>query len=104
MNDNGLRLNRTSTELPEPLKKVVDGVQVAGEVAGGLGGGVVGAPIALAAKGIAALSGKSSSEGDAIAERVLSGSIKIGRAFGQLMPTAVLSLPFIAIYRFSKRS
>ena len=90
-------------DLPEPVAKVVAGVSKAGEVAGTAAGGLFGVPLALAAKGISRLCGKSAGESDDIADRVFAGSIKVGKGFGKVAPLTVLAAPVVLAWKLGKR-
>ena len=89
-------------DLPEPLQKVVDGVSKAGEIGGTIGGGLLAIPVALGAKAVASINGKSTAEGDALAQRMLEGGMQIGRTVGKIAPLGVLAIPFLLARRLTR--
>ena len=98
-----LSSNGGGGQLPERFQKVVDTVGGAGEAAGAIAGAAVGAPIALATKGIASLCGKSSTQSDAMATQVFNTAATVGRVVGKVAPVAVLAAPLVLLWKLRRR-
>lgn len=91
--------------LPEPLQKVVRGVQDAGKLGGTIGGVLVGVPLSLAATlGTKLIGQKGDDESHAIGQRVFEISTKVGETIGTIAPVAVLAATFLLWRHLSKRS